>query len=467
MRVLLVNPNYRNVYAYIGNQDITPIFPPMGIAYIAAFLRENGISVDILDANALALSFTEIKQFIEGHKDIEYVGITAVTNTIEEAGEIAKLCCPSIKVVVGGYHSSALPRQTLEEFPRVDIVVRGEGEITMLELVSGKPLDQIRGISYRENHEIVDNPLREHISNVEVLPFPARDLLPLDKYASFGAKRTPLAHILSERGCPFSCIFCIDHLVHGKKFRYRSPEDIVREIEFLMQEYGVKEIDFIDDNFTLLPNRVERFCDLLISRGINKELLWRCSNGVRIDKITPSLLKSMRRAGCYMVSLGIESGNTQILTNIKKRIKLDQVEMAVKWCQEAGIETRGLFMLGNLGDDRQTMEDTINFAKKLDLDSATFHITIPFPMTEYWRIIKEEGELFPNSWKDYTPYKKVTFKHGSLTPELLLEMQRKAYRGFYLRPRYMFRKFLQVRSLKQLRLAIAFGKGVLRLQGHR
>ena len=460
MQVLLINPNYRDVYAYAGSRQLTPIFPPLGLAYIAAVLREHGINVDILDANALNLDLSEIEQFVNRH-DIEYAGITATTNTIEEANKIAQLCPPSVTVVVGGYHASSLPRQTMEQFPAIDIVVKGEGEFVMLDLAQGKPLDSIPGIFWRGGG-IVENDPRAPIHNIEALPFPARDLLPMEKYAAFGARRTPNDYILSSRGCPYSCIFCADHVVHGKKFRYRSPENVVEEIQHLVQERGVREIDFIDDNFTLLPQRVEEICDLMIQAGLNGELIWRCSNGVRIDRLSWLLLAKMKQAGCYMVALGIESGNSRILNNIKKGITLQQVEECVEWCREAGIETRGLFMLGNLGENEETMIETIEFAKKLPLDTANFHITVPFPMTEYWKIVQEEGVLLFSSWKDFTAYGQVTFSHGDLTPELLLRMQKLAYREFYARPVYILNQVRKIRSFHQGLKLLKAGIGILR-----
>ncbi len=219
----------------------------------------------------------------------------------------------------------------------------------------------------------------------------------------------------------------------------------------LVEKYGVKEFDFVDDNFTLLPERVEKICDMMIQRGLHKRVIWRCSNGVRIDRLSLPLLKKMKQAGCYMLSLGIESGDEQILKNIKKGINLGQVRQTVRWCKSAGIETRGLFMLGNLGENEETMSKTIEFAKSLDLDTATFHITVPFPMTEYWGVIQKEGKIFANRWQDYIAYGRVTFQHGSLTPQLLLKMQKRAYKEFYMRPSFILKKFLDFRYPHKIR----------------
>ena len=456
MKVLLIQPNYRRIYAYAKNREITPIFPPLGLAYIAAVLKKNNIPVKILESNVFDLTHEQIKKEIIKYKP-DIVGITSTTSLIEEANEIALLCDKKIKVVVGGVHASSLPEETLKEVDRFDFLVRGEGEFTMLELVQKKPFEKIKGLSYRKNEKIIHNPPRELNENLDELPFPARELLPMDKYFSAGAKQTPSDYILSSRGCPYQCIFCADHLVHVRKFRFRSPENIIKEVEELYKKGG-KDWDFIDDNFTLINERVEKFCGLMMQKGLNKKMSWRCANGIRVDRITTELLKKMKEAGCYMVSLGIESGNEEILRNMKKDTNLDKIRKAVKWCNEVGIETRGLFMFGNLGENEKTMQDTIDFAKSLDLDTATFHITIPFPNTDYWKIIKKEGEIYPKSYRDYIAYGNVIFKHGDLDETTLIKMQKKAYKEFYFRPKIILKAIKNISSLRKLN--IYFNAGI-------
>jgi len=462
MKILLIQPNYRRIYAYAKKKEITPIFPPLGLAYIAAVLKKNKIEVKILEANAHDLNHEQIKQEIENYSP-NIVGITATTSLIEEANQIALLCKKEIKVVIGGIHANSMPDETLQKFERFDFLIRGEGEFAILEMAKKKPLSKINGLSYRKGGKIVHNNARELNDNLDELPFPARELLPMEKYFSAGAKQTPSDYILSSRGCPYQCIFCADHLVHGRKFRYRSPEDIIKEVEELYNR-GVKDWDFVDDNFTLIIERVERFCELMIENGLNKKMSWRCANGIRVDKITPKLLKKMKEAGCYMVSLGIESGNEQILKNMKKNTDLGKIEQAVKWCKKAKIETRGLFMFGNLGENEKTMRDTINFAKRLDLDTATFHITIPFPNTDYWRIIKQEGKIFPKNYRDYIAYGNVIFKHGELEEKTLLKMQKKAYREFYFRPKIFLKAIKNLNSLKKMRIYFNAGVGFLKFK---
>lgn len=456
MKILLIQPNYRMIYAYAQKKEITPIFPPLGLAYIAAVLKKNNIEVKILEANAHDLNHLQIVDCIKEYSP-DLIGITSTTAVIEEAHDIAKLCPEKIKVIIGGIHASSMPQETLEKFERFDYLVRGEGEFTMLELIQKRSLSKIRGLSYRNDKKIIHNPDRELNNKLDELPFPAREFLPMNKYFSVGAKQNPSDYILSSRGCPYQCIFCADHLVHGKKFRFRSPENIMKEVEEIYKR-GARDWDFVDDNFTFINERVEKFCDLMIEKGLNKKMSWRCANGIRVDRISPKLLKKMKKAGCYMVSLGIESGNEEVLKKMKKSINLEKVRQAVKWCNKIGIETRGLFMFGNLGENRDTMEDTIKFAKSLDLDTATFHITIPFPNTDYWKIIKKEGEIYPKKYRDYIAYGNVIFQHGELDEKTLLEMQKMAYRKFYFRPKIFIKALKNLKDIKKFR--IYFNAGI-------
>ncbi len=450
---MLIQPNYRRIYAYVKNKNITPIHIPMGIAYIAAILEKNNIEVEILEANAHDLNHQQIKKAIEKYNP-SIVGITSTTSLIEEASEIAELCDKKICVVIGGIHASSMPVDTLKEFERFDILTQGEGEFSFLEIALGKPLSKIKGVYYRKNKKIIANEPRELIKDLDILPFPARHLLPMDKYFSAGAKEKPIDYILSSRGCPYGCLFCADHLVHGKKFRYRSPENIVKEIEEL-RDRGVRDFNFLDDNFTLLIDRADKICDLIIKKGLNKDMIWRCTNGIRVDKVSLELLRKMKKAGCYLIALGIESGNEEILKKMKKNIDLKKVRMAVEFCNKVGIETKGLFMLGNLGENEKTMQDTIDFAKSLNLDTATFSITTPYPNTDYWKIIKQEGEIFPKKFRDYITYGNVIFKHGELNEDILVKMQKKAYREFYLRPTIFLKAAKRMKNLKQTKLYVS------------
>ncbi len=456
VKILLIQPNYRDIYSYAGSKDITPISPPLGLAYIAAVVRENGFDVKIIEANALNLKHYQIKKEILKYNP-DYVAMTASSSLINEANKLANLCPKKIKIILGGIHASSIPEEILRDYKRIDIIVRGEGEETIINILKGKPLEEIDGISFRKDNKIIHNKDSKFIEDLDSLPFPARDLLPMNKYFSFGARKYPIDYIVTGRGCPYKCIFCSDWITAGRKLRMRSAENIIKEIEFLIKNYKVKEIDFQDDNFTLNHERVNKFCDLMIKKRLNKNIIWKVSNGVRCDRLTLPLLKKMKKAGCYMLALGIESGNQEILNKMKKLERLGDIKNAVKWCKKAGIETRGLFIFGLPGENEKTMQDTINFAKSLPLDTASFHIAIPMPKTEFWDIIEREGKFLDINWENYTAYSKGTFTLGDVNPELMQKMVKKAFKEFYMRPSYVVRRFLKIRSPNDFKIFIKMG----------
>lgn len=460
-KLLLIQPNYRSVYSYAGSSTATPIYPPLGLAYLAAAARMAGFPVKIVEANALNLTHEEIKQEVEKFSP-DFIALSASSSMMDEVDTLVQLFPANAKVILGGIHASSMPENVLEDHQKIDIVVRREGEETIVELLKEKPLEYIDGISYRKNGTIVHNKDSLFIEDIDSLPFPARDLLPMHKYFSFEARQYPIDYVVSGRGCPYRCTFCADFITSGRKLRARTAANVVAEVEHLVNDYGVKEIDFQDDNFTYYADRVFEFCEIMIKKGLHKKVIWKVANGVRCDKLTLPMLRSMKKAGCYMLSLGIESGNQEILNKMKKAETLQDIRNAALWCSMAGIETRGLFIFGNLGENESTMEDTIRFAKKLPLDTATFHICIPMPKTEYWEIIQREGKFLDVGWKGYTAYSDGAFVHGDVTPELMSRMQKKAYREFYLRPQFVMKRFFRIRSVKDVLLLAKGGKEVLK-----
>ena len=455
-KLLLIQPNYRSVYSYAGSSTATPIYPPLGLAYLAAVVREAGFPVKIIEANAHNLTHDQIKQEIAEYQP-DFIAMSASSSMMDEVDLLAKLCPDNVKIILGGIHASSMPEEVLKDYPRIDFVVRREGEETIVQMLNDEQLEKIDGVSYRKNGKIVHNKDSLFLEDLDKLPFPARDLLPMQKYFSFEARAYPIDYIVSGRGCPYRCTFCADFITSGRKLRIRSAENIVAEVEHLVNEYGVKEIDFQDDNFTFYADRIFKFCELMIQKGLHKKVIWKVANGVRCDKVTLPMLKKMKQAGCYMLSLGIESGNQEILNKMRKAEKLEDIRNAARWCYQAGIETRGLFIFGNLGEDEQTMDDTIQFAKSLPLDTATFHICIPMPKTEYWEIIQREGKFLDVGWKGYTAYSSGAFVHGKVTPKLMSKMQKKAYKEFYLRPSFVMRRLKKLKTFKDLKLTIKGG----------
>ena len=378
--------------------------PPLGVAYIAAVLEERGDEVRIIDFSPYESNVdwrrilrTEMRFF---HPTL--VGISALSSMFNDALKIAHFIRSIEKntsIVMGGPHASALPAEVLAH-PEVDIVVRGEGEETIQDLVSaieyGVKLERVRGISFLNDGKIFHSPDRPFIKNLDNLPFPARHLLQMDKYdMTIAGKRATI--IMSSRGCPFNCIYCFKG-VFGNTYRERSAKNIIAEIEAVIEDYGIKAFLFHDDTFTVNKKRVLDFCNLVKEKGL--DINWRCTT--RVNTVTLDLLKRMKEAGCHNVSFGVESGDARILKLIKKNITLPQVRNAFKWAKTAGLSTTAYFMIGLPWDTSETVLRTIEFAKELDADATQFALTTPFPGTELWRLAEEEGMMkLSDNWDDF------------------------------------------------------------------
>lgn len=447
MKVVLIQPNHRRGPEDRGAWGVTA---PIGLCYIAAVLEQHKISVDILDANALDLSSKEVVAEIH-KKNPDLVGISILTPDHEYCVDVVQGLDHAFPVIGGGPHATALPEVLLNN--GFDIIVRGEGEFTMLDLAMQKELQEIDGISYKKAGMIIHNPDRKPL-DPDGLPLPSRHLLPSSgvdiPYRGTGTRYTPWAEILTSRGCPYDCYYCNKKSL-GYKFRPRSPEKIVDEIEYLVKEYGVREFNILDDAFNIDINRAEKICDLIIERKLN--ILFRCSNGIRADKVNEQLIKKMRMAGCYYLAYGIESGVQEILDTIPKKITLQEIRDAVKLAKKYDIEVTGFFMVGLIGDTPATMRKTIDFAKELDVDLASFTICTPYPGTRLWEMVQAEGKLLSSSFSDlHHTTGKARFIHPKApAPEDVERAYIQAHRDFYFRPKYVLRKVLAIRSFGQIK----------------
>lgn len=447
MRVTLISPSISESYGL--KRKLVPSYVPLGLAYLAAMLEKQDVQVNILDMGAEGISTENLVDYLPS--DTNIVGITCATPTSYLAHRIAGIVkkeLPDSWVILGGPHPSCLPLETVED-PNVDVVVIGEGEYTILEIVHAfdvkEELKKIKGIVTKINGKLVQTPRRPLIQNLDELPFPAYHLLPLKKYQyPFNVKRKPLVNIISSRGCPFGCVYC-SKAVFGRTFRPRNYVKVVDEIEYLVNKFGVKEIHFSDDVFTLDKKRAKMICDEILRRKI--DITWAIPNGIRVDSIDKTLLKKMKKSGCYSVGLGIESGNQEILNRIKKGVTLREVRRAVRLLNEVGIEIWGYFMFGLPGDTEETMRDTIEFAKSLDLTLAKFHVAVPFPGTEFWSFLVENRYLKSTNFQSYAIHLDPVYEYPHLSSETILKYYRTAYKEFYLRPQYLLRSFLKIRSL--------------------
>ncbi len=392
MRVLLINPFYP--------LSETPS-PPLGLAYLASALSEAGVEVRILDLVVFPYSRNMLQTLLEDFNP-QVAGITAVTMTLDKAIgviEDIKRIAPDILTVMGGPHVSFCARETLNAYPQLDVIVLGEGERTIVELVraanNGRAWAGVNGIAYRKDTEICFTKKRDLIENMDDLPVPDRRLLPLGRYRALGM---PIS-LTTSRGCPYKCIFCVGRKMVGAKVRYRSAGKIVDELEYL-NSLNFHQINIADDLFTANKNHCNAVCDEIIKRGL--QLKW--TSFARVDTVSDAVLAKMKAAGCSAVSFGIESANPQILKTIKKGITLKQVEDAVDMCQRAEIIPFASFILGLPGETPETIKETMEFGNRLKKRGLSFgfHLLAPFPGTEVREYSKRYGlKILSDDWSQY------------------------------------------------------------------
>jgi anaerobic magnesium-protoporphyrin IX monomethyl ester cyclase len=380
--------------------------PPLGLAYIAAVLEREGYSVKIIDVSAEGFNYADIENRIRSEQP-KLVGVSFMTPQTGEAFKITALVKkinPQITTVVGGPHSTAIPTEILEE-KSIDFAVIGEGEITMLELADKiirnkeRELKDIKGIAYKKNNEIIITEPRPFIENLDTLPLPAWHLLPVDKYcvASTGAKSSKnVFNIFSSRGCPNQCIFCGGPKIMGRRYRRRSPKNIVQELIYLKNKFGANQFDFQDDSVTVFKDSLREMCQEIIKN--NLDIIWMCNS--RVDILDLETLLLMKEAGCARIDLGVESGDDNVLKRIKKGITIEQVKKAHQMAKQAGITINSFAMVGNLGEDFSSVKKTAKLMKELGED-VNVSISTPFPASELYGIAKQNNWLKVHDWNKY------------------------------------------------------------------
>lgn len=393
------------------------VSPPLGLAYIAAVL-EKKYEVRILDASIegydtevqidderirYGLPFDSIKKEIEGFSP-DIVGVSCPFSTLSknahEILRVTKEADKSIVTIMGGAHPSGVPEEVMQD-KNIDFIVIGEGERTIQKLIEkiekGKGFSKLDGIGYKENGEIRIIPKTRYIDDIDELPFPARHLMPMEKYFKIKVshvepKKTPYTTVITSRGCPGRCVFCSIHTVWGRKFRGRSPANVLDEIEHLVSEYGVREIHFGDDNLTFDKKRAKKIFDGIVERRL--DITWATPNGIALWRLDKELLVKMKKSGCHSLNLAIESGDEEVLRHIiKKPLRLEKVKELVGTINELGISTYGFFVIGMPGETKHQIKKTIDFAYSLDIDDAGFFMATPYPGTELYSICKERGYL--------------------------------------------------------------------------
>jgi anaerobic magnesium-protoporphyrin IX monomethyl ester cyclase len=426
--ILLIHP----VYGEATQERIFQpgIEAPISLLYLASYLDSQGIDNRILDLRLEQNPVEKLRESILGLKP-SIVGITASTAAIDNASHVAeqiKMINPEIVTVIGGWHASALPRETLEKYPSFDYVIHGEGEIALTKFIqglsAGQPLDQCNGLAFRSNGDIHVNPREGLIDDLNSIPFPARDKVPIARYHPSPGTRNyrtlPSTGILVGRGCPYRCLFCYKG-VWGKGIRFRSPENVLQEIEFCIETFGIRDFRFYDDTITFPRWDLESLCNEIINRKLN--ISWNCWS--RVNDVDEDKLRMMKDAGCYHIKFGIEFGTEKALKLARKGATLEQARQAVALARKVGIECKGSFILGIPGENEADCRKTIDFAVDISPDFATFYPFDPIPGSPFYeKIIK--GEINPE--KDM------------LSKEKTQMLADHAYRVFYFRPVFILQR---------------------------
>lgn len=478
MDFLLISPPLTVDERY-GRRNLGKVggqLPPLGLAYIAAFLRERKFSVDIIDGAIGDLSEEEILKKIK-IQNPKIIGFSAMTFTFHRAVSFSRKIrtkFPRILTIIGGHHATLLPHQVLSENPSFDLTVYGEGELTAWDIMQkfekhnfdrGKflkdysLLETIPGIVFRKLKQTRMNPPRPLISNLDELPYPAWDLLPMDKYLPLPNQylNKPVVHIVANRGCPFQCSFCSANAVFGPKIRSLSPLKLVDMLKYVRDKFGAREISFWDDSLTVNKKWLFEFCRLMVKRKVG--VTWSCY--ARVDCVDREILSWMKKAGCWNIFYGFESGNQELLDRIGKNITLEQIRHANNLTKKAGIEVRASFMIALPGETPEMAQKTIDFAISLDPDYVQFCITTPFPKTRLYEDAKKYGKL-SGDFSKYSVWEAVFVPHGYKNKREIEKMEKKAVRRFYLRPRYFWGRLRKIRSLRDL---IRYFKGLRMLMG--
>ncbi|HQB22211.1 MAG TPA: radical SAM protein [Bacteroidales bacterium] len=449
--LVLIVPPYIPKQGFIW-KAIEYHFQSPGVLAIASYLNSKGFKTAIFDCNLEQIEEKKFEtEFLQRfvNYEINYIGFSAATQTVNLAYRLAKLAKrhkPNSKIIFGGAHATALPEDVLKNY-FVDIVVIGEGELSIEQILLQKNIEEINGIAYKKDNKIIINPAQERINNLDELPINDYNLIPIHlcKPLIGTYEKLPATIMVTARGCPFKCTFC--SRVAGDYLSVMSPQRMLDEIIILYNDFGIRQIIFYDDTFISNKKRVEEFCDLLIDSGI--KIKWTCSS--RVDKIYPDLLIKMKKAGCHQIMYGIESFDEQILANINKKTNPKDIETAIKETKKAGIEARAAIMIGNPGDTVEILEANIKKLKKLNPDIIQVTIATAIPGSQLFAEAHANNEILTYDWNKYEGNIQIT-KHENLDFKTLQKYYRKTYLKFYLRPRYIFSTLLKTNSMLKIKL---------------
>jgi radical SAM superfamily enzyme YgiQ (UPF0313 family) len=447
-KILLINPfyEYKNKHVWRHKR----IWPPIDLAIVAAMLEQKGFEVTILDLNAVQIPIGIAAQKTEGFDKIfitsgsldrwqcPHLDIDSFLLAMEEVKKVN----PNTKIYIFGPHVTMRPKELLE-VTKTDAAIIGEPELTIAELCEKKSLADVDGLAYIEKNDFKLTKPRE-LADLSKFPIPAFHLLPMKKY-NYEIMGDHFTLLETSRGCPFSCIFCAEDQMYGLKYRMKPVSLIEKEIDKCVNEFGVKNIYFIDLEFTLNRDFVNEICDMLIRKGY--KINWACQT--RADTVDLELLTKMRKAGCTLIHYGLESGSPTILESTNKKITLDSLRQSVEWAKQVGMEVVCFSMMGLPTETAEDMRMTIEFAKEVNPDYISFHVATPYPGTTFYETVKNEvKDLFPLSYE------------GIYSEEFIRRMTRRAFIEFYIRPKYLLSMLRKSPKLlfRQSKLFLSFIK---------
>ncbi|MDD5053847.1 MAG: radical SAM protein [Candidatus Nanoarchaeia archaeon] len=467
MKILLIQPEATKAV----NKEFLSLQYPINLGYIASSLIKANNEVKMIDLNVMPKK--ELLKIIKKFKP-QIAGLTSMTSSIYNAGEtidIIKDKNKKIITVLGGCHASALPFETMKEIKNLDFLVHGEGEETVVELVDfikkGKKMHNIPGIAFREKNGIIINKKRELIKDLDSIPFPNRDLIDMELYSKhhvtrgFSRKNNKIIEILTSRGCPNKCIFCAGHVNYKGTLRFRSFENIKKEIEENIEKFNINHISIEDDTFTINRPLVIKLCEFFKE----KKLSWNCNS--RVNTVNLKLLKMMAESGCKKISFGVESGSPKILKKIKKNIRIKDVKNAVKNAKKAGIRfVECTFMIGSHPDEKiEDVEKSIKLMHELMPDFLAFSILCPFPGTEIYDILIK-SKLLPKNpdWSQFSlfgnlkRYEKLNY----MTSDEMIKLQSSVLKNYYKSPKYVWNQIKKIKSFDEVKYFLSMAKSYLK-----
>jgi anaerobic magnesium-protoporphyrin IX monomethyl ester cyclase len=441
VKVALVNP------PIIEGTFRHQLYLPIGLAYLAAVLEENGIEVKVIDCQALDINHERLRSELVSYQP-NIVGITSIAPLMSSAllsAKAVKETLPGVPVVMGGPHATFMDEQIIANESVVDLIVRGEGEQTLLEIAQNlgvqNKIRSIQGITFRDNNQVLRTPNRPFIQNLDTLPRPAYNQFQLDKYRLFGKMVLP---VITSRGCPFQCNFCVATRMFGKEYRMRSAESVL-------------------DTLTFNKERLYKICDGMKSRGIN--LPWDCQT--RVDQVTPEVLAKMRAAGCQQVFFGVESGCQKVLNAISKKTRVEQNEKAIKMAKDAGLFVTISLIIGYPGETQDTLKETLTFVQKTKPDDVYVCVATPFPGTELRNVVEKKGWKISDNWDCFDTMTPV-FENPelSLSPEEIKKFREQFYDSIY-SPSYVVQHLLRRNSYSRMMARTAANHIFWRLKSSR